>query len=125
MYHCAAVSGWTASGFHAAHGVEWQPGNNAVSFYDTNALTLDTGVSANDVGVTYQVDFLGGPSAWNSCAQATAAGDGVIIEILRGDNTVLATHTYFPSPWAGTNALSPAGFTYVGDGSGRGTDPAE
>ncbi len=118
VFTAGAVSGWTASGFNAAHGVEWQAGNRAVSFYDSNALTLNAGVSANDAGVIYQVSFVGGPSVWNNCVQATAPGDGVIMEILRGNDTVLATHTYFPTPWATRRAMTPAGFTYVGDGSG-------
>lgn len=113
-----SLPGWTASGFHAVHGVEWQPGNRAATLYDTNMYTMVAGISANESGSTYQVDFLGSPSVWNNGAQATTAGDGIVFQVLRGNDTVLHTFTYFPTPWAGANNYQPAGFSYIGDGSG-------
>jgi len=42
----------------------------------------------------------------------------VLIEVLRGDDTVLASYTSLPGAWAGNMAFVPDGFQYAGDGSG-------
>jgi hypothetical protein len=117
VYASASVPGWTASGTNAAHLVD-VAGNKAVMFYDTNSILLNTGVAANQNGQFYTIQFLGGPAVWNACGQATAAGDGLIIEVLRADNSVLASFNYYPAVWTGTETLTPATLGYFGDGSG-------
>jgi hypothetical protein len=86
-----------------------------------NALTLDTAISANDDGREYRVSFLAGPSVWADAGQASNAQDGLLLQILRQDRTVLAYYVHRPPAWSGTAAaqqLSPASFVYTGDGSG-------
>ncbi|MFT5525060.1 MAG: hypothetical protein ACI9HK_003026 [Pirellulaceae bacterium] len=96
-----------------------------------NSLTLTSGVSANEVGREYRVSFAAGPSVWAGASQATAAGDGLLLQVLRKNGGVLAYHVHRPKPWMETprtekpttennNAqlLSKASFTFTGDGSG-------
>lgn len=94
--------------------------NKAVS-EQANALTLESGIAANVAGREYRVSFVGGPSVWAGASQATAEQDGLLLQVLRQDGTVLAYHVQRPKVWTGTAAaqqLSPASFTYTGDGSG-------
>ena len=86
-----------------------------------NAVTLETGIPANAAGRQYRVAFAAGPTVWAGASQATSDGDGVLIQVLRGDGTVLAYHLHRPSAWSGkltAQQLSAASFDYVGDGSG-------
>ncbi|MHC4875587.1 MAG: PSD1 and planctomycete cytochrome C domain-containing protein [Planctomycetota bacterium] len=86
-----------------------------------NLLTLDSGIAANAAGREYRVSFAAGPSVWAAAGQATAAGDGLLLQVLRADGTVLAWHVHRPQAWSGTKdaqQLSTASFVYSGDGSG-------
>lgn len=119
VYHSSQIAGWQVyGGVHPSHGVQRAPGNNAATFYDGNTIVMATPIAANDAGATYQVDFLGSPSVWAACSQATAAGDGLVFQVLNPANAVVATFNYFPSLWAGTNDFQPASFSYTGDGTG-------
>lgn len=120
VYHSSQIAGWQVyGGTHPAHGVQRAPGNNAATFYDGNTIVMATPIAANDAGATYQVDFLGSPSVWAHCGQATVAGvDGLVFQVLNPSDAIVATWTYFPSGWAGTNDFQPASFSYTGDGSG-------
>ena len=51
-------------------------------------------------------------------SQATQAGDALLIEVLRADNSVLAGTTNAPGAWTGKMTFTPASFQYKGDGSG-------
>jgi hypothetical protein len=93
-------------------------GNQIATLYADNVITMSAGVAANQINQTYTVTFQGGPAVWNACNQATIAGDGLVITVLRADNSILKSFTYLPAVWAGTQALAPAGFTYTGDGTG-------
>ena len=87
-----------------------------------NALTLDSGIAANDAGRSYRVSFSAGPSVWAGANQATTAEDGLLIQILRSDGSVLAWHVHRPGVWSGkpdAQQLSEASFDYKGDGSGN------
>jgi hypothetical protein len=86
-----------------------------------NALTLDSGISANDEGREYRVSFAAGPSVWAGASQATTRQDGLLLQVLRKDGTVLAYHVHRPHAWSGkadAQQLSAASFVYTGDGSG-------
>lgn len=86
-----------------------------------NALLLDTGISANKAGCKYRVSFSAGASVWAGASQATGTSDGLLLQVLRTDGTVLAFHVHRTSGWSGqANAqkLSQSSFTYTGDGSG-------
>jgi hypothetical protein len=86
-----------------------------------NALTLESGISVNEAGRKYLVSFAAGPSVWAGAGQATAEHDGLLLQVLRKDATVLAYHVQRPHAWSGkadAQRLSKASFAYTGDGSG-------
>ncbi len=86
-----------------------------------NSLTMQSAVAANDADLEYRVAFAAGPTVWLDVAQATAAGDGLLIQVLRSDGTVLVHHVHKSGAWVGTaesQELQPGSFTYRGDGSG-------
>jgi hypothetical protein len=55
---------------------------------------------------------------YQAASQTTGATDGILIEVLRGDDSVLASHTHLPGEWAGLPTLVGGNFQYIGDGSG-------
>ncbi len=86
-----------------------------------NSLTLQSGLTANEADQPYRVSFLAGPSVWADARQATGERDGLLLQVLRNDGTVLAYHVHHPKAWSGTaNAqqFSESSFMYTGDGSG-------
>jgi hypothetical protein len=93
-------------------------GNYAIMLRQDQVITLANGIEANEAGMEYTVEFAGGPSVYAQEDQATAAGDGLVIDVLRSDESVLATYTYEPGVWTNVMALTPASFKYAGDGSG-------
>ena len=121
--HSGVVPNWTKTGDGHAVVID---GNIAVSLYSGNAsgsvqpdtLTYDSDIAANDAGATYRVAFEAGPSVWAHHSQITTAEDGLVIEILRGDGSVLASYDHLPGAWQESQELSPDEFTYTGDGSG-------
>ncbi|MCX6878125.1 MAG: DUF4038 domain-containing protein [Verrucomicrobia bacterium] len=120
------VARWSKSGTGTIHAVNLNgSGNWAIMFYQDNVITLTTGIAANSNGVTYQVDFDYGTAVYASgnSNQRTLAGDGLRVEVLRADNTTLASNIHQPGAWSNpANANLGAGkhgtFQYVGDGSG-------
>ena len=88
---------------------------------DANVLTLENPIAANEKDTRYEVSFQAGPSVWAGAAQRTTEADGLRIDLLREDGSVLAGTSHKPGPWSGTveaQKLKPAGFSYTGDGSG-------
>jgi hypothetical protein len=116
------VSGWTGAGGNALHAVEVAPSDWTVMFYGNNSITLDTGIAANDVSMSYMLSFDYGTGNYAAEAQGTNALDGIVVELLRSDNSVLAQQTYLPGAWGPGNYDLNAGLqgtlTYTGDGSG-------
>jgi len=120
------VSRWSNAGAGTMHAVDLSgSGNWAIMFYQDNVIILTTGIAANSNGVTYQLDFDYGTAVYGTeqAAQRTLASDGLRVEVLRADNTTLASNTYQPGAWSNpANANLSAGkhgtLTYVGDGSG-------
>ena len=87
-----------------------------------NALTTQSGISANEKGLEYRVSFAAGPSVWAGASQATASGDGLLLQVLREDGTVLAWHVHRPIAWsrkADAQELTATSFMYTGDGTGN------
>ncbi|MEO1998082.1 MAG: DUF1553 domain-containing protein, partial [Planctomycetaceae bacterium] len=75
----------------------------------------------NENGCEYRVTCAAGPSAWANASQATADGDGLVLQVLRSDGTVLAWHVHRPDVWSGqvdAQKFAPASFVYTGDGTG-------
>jgi len=88
---------------------------------DANVLTLRKPIAANDKDTNYDLSFDAGPSVWAGATQRTTAADGLQIDLLREDGSVLVGFRHAPGPWSGTkNAqrLKPVRFTYTGDGTG-------
>ncbi|MFN0128614.1 MAG: DUF1549 and DUF1553 domain-containing protein [Verrucomicrobiales bacterium] len=86
-----------------------------------NVLTRQQGIAANEDDRIYEVSFDSAPSVWANAEQRTTAVDGLQIDVLRVDGSVLASHQHKPGPWSGTKdaqQLKPSSFHYTGDGSG-------
>ena len=86
-----------------------------------NTLTLNAGIAANERDTEYRVAFAAGPSVWSDASQATTEHDGILIQVLREDGTVLVHHVHRPGAWSGlatAQQLAAGSFTYTGDGSG-------
>jgi hypothetical protein len=124
------LAGWTKAGSNAIHivdianktGASGNTSNYAAMFIADNVITQTTGVSnSNVLNGQYTVSFKAGPAVYDNGVQATTASelDGIVFEVLRGNNTVLATHTYRPGAWAPILTLTSRSFTYTGDGTGN------
>ncbi len=129
VYHSGTITGWSNSGIHSAHAVDRGGGDYALQLFNgvgviapVNILTQSTGIAANDLGTEYLVSFDAAPTVWSNPSEASAAGDAVLIELLRTDNSVLTSSTQAPGIWSGTasaqNSFNPYSFSYTGDGSG-------
>ena len=118
------VADWSSEGTHAVHDVDVVAGSAkdiAVTFYSNNVITMSTGVAANTAGASYTVSLDVGPSVWSTASQASTSADGLIIYVLRPDNSVLYSSTQKSGAWDGTSSaqtLTPRSFSYVGDGTG-------
>ncbi len=87
-----------------------------------NVLTMQKGVAANDKDKQYEVTFEAGASVWAGADQATTESDGLQIDLLRADGSVLAGFRHNPGAWSGkkdAQKMQPGKFSYVGDGSGE------
>jgi hypothetical protein len=117
--HSGSATGWESGGQNAIHAVNQNgAGDFAAMIWHNNVLTLTDPIAANGSGVTYDVEFLAGPAVYAAGSQTTGDEEGLLIEILLDDDTVLAEFTYEPGPWKGFPTLVPVGFQYTGDGSG-------
>lgn len=86
-----------------------------------NVLTLQTAIAANENQQRYEINLEAGPSVWAAASQATSAADGLQIDILRDDDSVVAGFRHLPGAWSRTKdaqKMHPVAFTYTGDGTG-------
>jgi hypothetical protein len=116
------LSGWTAAGTNAIHAEERSAGDWAIMLYDTNSITLNSGIAANQLGVTYTVSFQAAAATWNDDSQATLSPqDFLHFDILNLSNSVLASSNFATPSWSfgPTNAFVNGSFTYVGTGTGN------
>jgi hypothetical protein len=93
------------------------PENWAVMIFQDNVITSGA-FAANASGQVYRIDFEASPAVYENPQQATQAGDELLIEVLRGDDRVLASHKHSPGAWTGTLQFAAGSFQYTGDGSG-------
>jgi hypothetical protein len=120
----ATLTDWTKSGFNAVHAIQLSgstpggPGNYGIMIFGDNLITQQTAFSANTLGQTYYVSYDIGPTVYADAGQATQAGDQLRVNLLRGDNSILASSVVAPGAWAGVQTFSRAYFSYVGDGTG-------
>ena len=118
-----AVPGWTGSGLNAIHAVDQGGGNWAIMLYASNAITLNSGIAANTLGSEYQVSFAYGTADYAIESQGTTGVDGIVVEVIRGNDSVLAQETFMPGTWGPGNYDLQAGLQgaldYTGDGTGN------
>ena len=98
-------------------GGQSNPSDWAIMIFEDNVITSKA-VAANVAGHAYRVNFEAGAAVYNGSSQATQTGDALLIEVLRRDNSVLASTTNAPGAWTGKMTFTPASFQYKGDGSG-------
>jgi WD40 repeat protein len=124
--HSGRVTGWTKAGEHSMHAVDRanragqsNPPNWAVMIFQDNVITSGA-IAANASGQVYRIDFEASPAVYAAThpQQATQAGDELLIEVLRGDDRVLASHKQSPGAWTGIPQFAAGSFRYTGDGSG-------
>jgi len=126
-----SVAGWSASGAGVMHAVDLanlggqsNPSDWAIMFWQDNVITQASAIAANDNGASYEVTFDYGTAFYgsNNASQATLAGDAILVEVLRADNSVLASNTFAPGAWGAGNYNLDGGLSgtlaYVGDGTG-------
>jgi hypothetical protein len=115
---------WSKSGGNAVHVVNHAPPPGAPAdfapmIWHDNVITLNSAVAGSNVaGKAYRVDFLASPAVYQAGNQQTSATDGIKIDVLRANGSVLASYVYRPGAWEGNIVLNPGGFEYIGDGSG-------
>jgi hypothetical protein len=124
LVYNAVFADWIRAGFNATHAIQLSgavhggAGDYAIMIFGNNVLTQKTAFAANDNGTTYYVSYDIGPTVYTNSLQKTEAGDTFRVELLRNDNTVLATNDVSPGAWNGVQTFSQAYFSYTGDGSG-------
>lgn len=120
--HSGSVAGWSNSGAGTMHAVDLGSSDWAIMFYQDNVITQSAGIAANDSGTSYEVTFDYGTGVYAQLSQKTEAVDSLLVEVLRFDNTVLASNTFTPGEWGAGNHNLDGGLTgtlaYVGDGTG-------
>jgi hypothetical protein len=118
------VAGWSNSGAGTMHSVDLSGlGNWAIMLWQDNVITKTVGIAANDLNASYELNFDYGTAVYANDFQRTTAADSLLVEVLRADNSVLASSTYTPGDWSNpSNANLSAGLqgtlAYVGDGTG-------
>jgi hypothetical protein len=127
--HPVAFSGdlpdWAKAGGGTVHIVDHAnvilpPSDASIMFFQDNVITLDAAIAGSNAnGTNYTVSYLASPAVYAVEVQASQAGDELLIEVLRGDDSVLASHVYEPGAWAGDMAFVADNFQYQGDGSGN------
>ena len=101
--------------------VESVTARNGLTSTTANQVRLKNPLDANRKGVNYRVSLKIAPSVWAAVGQATRKQDGVMVQILKGDGSVLASHSSRPGAWdRGRTAANyrPQVFDYQGDGNG-------
>jgi hypothetical protein len=122
--HSGTVVGWSHAGAGAMHAVDRanqagqsHPSDWAVMIFEDNVITSKA-IGANVAGQSYRVNFELSAAVYNGASQATQAGDALLIEVLRADNSILASTTKAPGAWTGKMAFTPTSLEFKGDGSG-------
>jgi hypothetical protein len=120
----ATLTDWVKSGFNAVHAIQLSgstpggPGNYGIMIFGDNLITQQTSFAANTLGQTYYASYDIGPTVYADPNQATQAGDQLRINLLRSDDSILASNVVAPGAWQGVQTFAQAYFSYTGDGSG-------
>ncbi|NQW47371.1 MAG: DUF4038 domain-containing protein [Planctomycetes bacterium] len=122
--HSGSVASWTHAGQGAMHAVDRanqagqaNPSDWSIMIFDDNVI-ISKAFAGNVAGQSYRVNFDASAAVYNGSPQATQAGDALLIEMLRADNSVLASTTHAPGAWNGKMTFTTASLDYKGDGSG-------
>lgn len=127
LAHSGDLTNWIHLGQYSVHVVdkanEYNDNSNPVDYalmiWDYNELWQDTGiVDSNVMGNSYEVAFEMSPAVYKESSQQTTATDGIIVDLLRPDDSVFSTQTFNPGAWAGNLSFTAVKFTYEGDGTG-------
>ncbi len=136
LAHTGSLPGWAKVGSGAVHAIDHantgagvggatgNPSNYAPMMWASaaNIITMSSSIAgSNSLGESYEVSFLASPTVYQQDGQKTGATDGLLIEVLRADNSVLASLDHLPGAWDDTSSafdLQSASFSFVGDGSG-------
>lgn len=88
-----------------------------MSFEDV--ITLNSSISgSNTSGQIYAITFDLSAAVYQAPSQATSAFDQVRVDVLRSNNSVLASFDAAPGAWTGNMDFTTESFTYTGDGTG-------
>ena len=113
------LPGWRKSGQGTVHVVDRTGGGDlAAMIWIDNVIELETGIAANERDVVYMVSFDHGPTVYATPAQASASTDGIVVEIVRDDGSLLAAFPQRTVAWSGRQVFARVAFDYAGDGSG-------
>ena len=127
VVHTGNLPDWDKAGAGTVHAVDVanvfpdieNARDFAVMIWHNNVITLRAAIpGSNEADKNYNVNFGVSPAVYKAASQVTTESDGILIEVLRGDGTVLAERTQEPGAWAGEITLSSGSFEYTGDGTG-------
>ncbi len=119
--YAGSLQRWWGQGGHAIHAVDLGGNNYAPSFIADNRITLNMPIAANIGGAGYTLSFDAAPSTYSVLWQATNQYDGLVVQVLRSDYSVLASQVIMPGAWVpGAHAqdMRHYSYTYQGDGTG-------
>ena len=120
----ATIAGWTVTGYDVAAVVQVTNTDWALLVYgkggpfDPDVATATTGVAADANGTKYWVSLDIGPGVFAYSPRQSQAADTLQVNLLNPNNTVIASSTFNPGAWAGTETFHQVEFSYFGDGSG-------
>ncbi|MGA0899267.1 MAG: hypothetical protein ACO3SO_02545 [Luteolibacter sp.] len=127
----ASLTGWSTSGAGTIHAVDtantWpgptaNPQNWGVMIWQDNILTQVSVITgSNDLGVEYQINFLGAGAVYEIAGQVNnGTTDGLFIELLDSGGSVIDSFSQIVAQPAGVDdlGLTAYSFNYTGDGSG-------
>jgi len=115
----ATLAAWEHAGSHAVHVAERGGSTGrAVLLWQEDRLTLRDPLEANAPQVRYRLSCDVAPAVYAAPDQATGPEDGIVVEIVRGDGTVLAAATFLPGPWQGLLRFRRHALEWTGDGGG-------
>lgn len=118
------VFGWSNLGDGTMHAVDLSgSGNWAIMLWQNNVITQTVGIAANDSGSSYEVNFDYGTAVYADERERTLSTDALLVELLRSNDSVLASQFFFPGAWDDTGNQNldrglQGTLPYVGDGTG-------
>ena len=125
------IKGWKATGLHVNHLVDRDgTGDWAVMFFDgsdvgNNNTILSPSIAAGNIlNQAYHVSFEVAPAVFSQISQATNETDGIILNVLDANSSVIKSKTFLPGSFSsnaklGSLSFSKVGIDYIGTGLGE------